>query len=438
MEWSPAAVDAWAAIRTAEATGGAVGMGYAAVALLTKTLPSSVLRAALRDNSVWPMSSAALHGQAQLGNSGFMLYDLPAAVEAATQKEGARRVTERHIAMALAGYGQGSFDSFGVQANRLVEKVRLLELGEGFQPSETEGRWHGLIDTSIAIEYHSPHEIKWVKETSSERVTIWISPVLLDELDDMKFHSRNTRVRTRAQAWTRWVNPLIAKALTPGGAPMPNQKDVVLRAWSPALQATAPDSRHLEAAFALLDRQVPIKLITGDSGQRLRALANRIEVFDLSEDWLLPTEESLEEARAARLADQRKADIRPRLRERWMGMPEHFRFAVYNVGGPADKFVWVGCGRGRLYVSRGSVPEHFTQYTEFGSTDLGPIPAESELAPVPAQTLWLVAKDIDGDWWDCASDEHIKRDPRAYLAGELTRRNLEAFAGRIFEEGRLE
>jgi hypothetical protein len=260
----------------------------------------------------------------------------------------------------------------------------------------------------------------------------------MDELDDMKFHSRNPRARTRAQAWTRWVNPLIAKALTPGGAPMPHQNDVVLRAWSPALQASALDSRHLEAAFALLDRQVPIKLITGDSGQRLRALANGIEVFDLNEDWLLPTEESLEEARATRLADQRRADIRPRLRERWLGTPEHFPFAVYNVGGPADKFVWVGCGRGRLYVSRGSVPEHVTEYTDFGATDLGPIPSENELAAVSAQTLWLVAKDIDGDWWDCAADEHIKRDPRAYLVGELKSRNLEAFAGRIFEEGRLE
>jgi hypothetical protein len=50
---------------------------------------------------------------------------------------------------------------------------------------------------------------------------------------------------------------------------------------------TAPDSRHLEAALALLDRQVPVKLITGDNGQRLRALAHGIEVFDLHERWLL-------------------------------------------------------------------------------------------------------------------------------------------------------
>jgi hypothetical protein len=232
------------------------------------------------------MSSTALNGQAQLGISGFVLYNLPADVEAAAQKEGVRRVTERHVAMALASYGQQAFSAFGLQPDKLVERVRLLELGEGFQPSEIVGRWHGLIDTSIAIEYKDIHNIDWLSETKCQAVTIWISHVLLDELDDMKFHSRNERVKTRAQVFTRWVRPLIAKAITPGGAPMPGRPGVVLRAWAPTLSESAPDSRHLEVALALIDRQVPIYLITGDSGQELRALAHGIEVFDLGDSYL--------------------------------------------------------------------------------------------------------------------------------------------------------
>ncbi len=265
-------------------------MGYAIVALLTRTLPSSLLRAALRDHNVWPMSSSALNGQAQLGISGFMLHNLPADAEAAAQKDGARRVTERHIATALAGYGQQAFAPFGLQPDKLVDRVRLLELGKGFQPSEIEGRWHGLIDTSIAIEYRDLHNIDWRKETATEAVTIWISPVLLDELDDMKFHSRSDRVRQRAEVFTRWVNPLLADAVKPGGAQMPNRPGVALRAWAPVLQQSAPDSRHLEAAFALLDHRVPVNMLTADSGQRLRALANGIDVFDLSEELMIGRE----------------------------------------------------------------------------------------------------------------------------------------------------
>jgi hypothetical protein len=254
----------------------------------------------------------------------------------------------------------------------------------------------------------------------------------------MKFHSRNQRVRNRAQTFTRWVNPVLPTALTPGGAPMPGRKNVVVRAWAPTLKEVAPDSRHLEAAIALLDRQVPVKLITGDSGQRLRALASGIEVFDLDESLLLPTEEAEERARSARLQDQRRADIMPGLRVRWMGTPELIRFAVYNVGGAARQFVWIGAGRGRLYVARGSVGANFNEYVEFGAVDLGPLPAGHDLATVGADTLCLVGQDVDDEWWDCINDQVIKAPPRDYLVGELQRRNLDGFAGRVFEVGKLD
>jgi hypothetical protein len=166
--------------------------------------------------------------------------------------------------------------------------VTLLEVGPGFQPSEIENRWHGLIDTSIAVEYQDLHNIDWLTETGAKAATIWISPVLLDELDDMKFRSRDGRIKSRALAFTRWVQPLLADAAQPGGIPLPGRAGVALRAWAPTLQQSAPDSRHLEAAFALRERNVPAKIVTGDSGQKLRALAHGIEVLDLDERWLLP------------------------------------------------------------------------------------------------------------------------------------------------------
>src|SRR5207245_10113796 len=115
-------------------------------------------------------------------SSGLMIYDLPPAAERAADKERARRVGERHIAMALAERGQTAFNNSGLLVDRLVEKVRELELSPGFQRAEIDRRWHGLIDTSIAIEYRDLHSIDWLKETGADAATIWISPVMLDEL----------------------------------------------------------------------------------------------------------------------------------------------------------------------------------------------------------------------------------------------------------------
>ncbi len=289
MEWSPAAIDAWMVLRGVEQQQpGFVSMGRAALALMGDTLPSSAIRAALHDRNVWANPQDAIQGRAHLDMNGFSIYDFPTEVERCAEKEKARRVGERHVALALAASGQTAFNPFGLRIDNLVEKVRMLELGPGFQPSDIEGRWHGLIDTSIAIQYQDIHNIDWLAETSTKAVTIWISPVLLDELDEMKFYSRRKRAKGRAEAFTRWVFPLLAKAVTPDGAPMPSRPGVVLRAWEPSLRQSVPDSRHLEAASALIDRQVPAKFITGDTGQKLRALARGLETFDLDKRWLLP------------------------------------------------------------------------------------------------------------------------------------------------------
>ena len=63
---------------------------------------------------------------------------------------------------------------------------------------------------------------------------------------------------------------------------------VALRAWSPYSRAAAAlDAHHLEVAEALLDRDVPIHMVTADTGQQLRAPLRGIKVFDLPDRCLL-------------------------------------------------------------------------------------------------------------------------------------------------------
>lgn len=294
MDWSPGAVEAWLAMKRGMNDDASIMAGTILLRLALDTVPGhSALGSALRDSHVWPNSSNVLYGHADIKTGiGTTMFGLQYRVEEMAVRDQARRVGERHIAAAFVEMGDNAFGQFGLLPKKLLEAVTRLELGPGFQPSEIADRWHGIIDTSIAIEYKDIHNIDWLTETGATAVTIWISPVLLDELDDMKFHSRDGRLTSRAQAFTRWMRPLLADAVKPGGVPLPNRPGVVLRAWAPTLEQSAPDSRHLEAAFALRDRQMPVKLVTGDIGQRLRALAHGIEVFDLDDQWLLPREKS--------------------------------------------------------------------------------------------------------------------------------------------------
>jgi hypothetical protein len=297
LEWSPGATEDWTALATAYDKRGTLWALDAILALAQLTVPGrSLLGRVLRDPKIWPHLQSTLQRAADPQDSihhvkyGFTLGGLELEAEELARAEGSRNVCERHLAGALQKSGQTTYNNFGLQIDRVVIAVHDIELGPGFQPTEIHDRWHGIIDTSIAIEYQDLHNIDWLAETGAKAVTIWISPVLLDELDNMKFSSRDARIKRRAQVFTRWVQPILSKAVTSAGAPI--RPGVLLRAWAPMLEQSAPDSRHLEAAFALLDRQVPVKLITGDSGQRLRALAHGVEVFDLDERWLLPTEQA--------------------------------------------------------------------------------------------------------------------------------------------------
>ena len=123
MEWSPAAIDAWESIRNAEGKDYAVWIGAALLALMRHTSPGSALRAALRDRSVWPNPENVIQVRVQ-ETSGFMIYDLPPSAEQAAENERARRVSERHVAMALAERGQSAFNSSGLQVARLVDDAK--------------------------------------------------------------------------------------------------------------------------------------------------------------------------------------------------------------------------------------------------------------------------------------------------------------------------
>ena len=139
----------------------------------------------------------------------------------------------------------------------------------------------------------------------------------------------------------------------------------------------------------------------------------------------------------------RARDIRPQPRVRWVA-PGYVRLGFYNVGGPAVHALWVGAGKPKLpgkpslFAAYATFDGHTNEYVDFVETNLGPLPEESQVAEVSsAESLILVAQDVDGRWWDCLKDRAISTPVKKYVASQLATQHLDAFAERVYKEGRL-
>jgi hypothetical protein len=113
----------------------------------------------------------------------------------------------------------------------------------------------------------------------------------------MKFYSDSPRVRDKARRFSSWLSDHLDQALRPGGEPI--RQGVVLRVWAPAAMTGSRDTDHLEAAFALLERGVPIKIVTADTGLEARAKAVGMPVRKLQDKWQLAPEPTPKEKETA-------------------------------------------------------------------------------------------------------------------------------------------
>jgi hypothetical protein len=215
------------------------------------------------------------------------------AVERFAKAEQSRTVGERHIAQRLEEIDGPShrFAFMALNTKRVYEAVRALEVGPDFSSAEVAG-WHGLIDTNIVLKSKSKFwEIDWRTITGVpldmpwSTITIWLSTVLLHELDAIPTYHRDPDIKRRASAFTGWLNTKLRK-------PEDVQevwlgKQLRLKFWRVPVSDTPPDSQHLEAALSLRDRGVKVIVITHDSELRVRALAEGFQIFDLPADLLV-------------------------------------------------------------------------------------------------------------------------------------------------------
>jgi hypothetical protein len=207
-------------------------------------------------------------------------------IESAARLENCRTVGERHVIDVVIARLQGSGSPYLVQGDRLREAVREIELGHGFAPGELEGRWHGLLDTSVIIQGRDIDSIDWHEETHSREVVLWAGLSLLNELDLLGYTSRIDRVRNRVRLFVRWLTPRLDEGTRPPGHLL--RPGTYLRVWGETALVGARDTDHLETALALRERGVAVELISFDLGMLGRAKLLGVPTHRLNDRWALP------------------------------------------------------------------------------------------------------------------------------------------------------
>jgi len=281
-----------------------------------------------------PQTGADMHRSLQpntvRGNTGLSVYGIESEAEQKARSDGVRRVGERHV---LATINPALLQQLGVRVDDLRQAVEMSELGPTFSTG-IAGRWHGLLETSVIIEYQDVREIDWMGETAKGLVTLWVTGSILNELDQLSYRGDSQRVREKARKFTRGVleGKALDRALASDGLAIRDGGAVQMRVWAPAAMAGLRDTDHLESAFALRERGVPVVVITGDTGLIARAKSSGLETLRPADKWQLKPEPG-----------PRERELELRLRRAELQKPPNLRLdAVFTtVANVRALDVWV-------------------------------------------------------------------------------------------------
>jgi hypothetical protein len=291
MEWSAGAIAAIRALRHRASGEGFISPYEMIFALGYDLLPGESL---LGDTLRNPQTGADLHRIMRDGpfnQGGASVFGIEYEAGEQARKEGVRRVGERHV---LAVLPAASLQQYGVKTDELRSIVENGELGPGFSPVEIRGRWHGLLETNVIIQFRDVREITWHEVAGVRKITLWVTGTILNELDDLASRGDSERVRAKARKFTRWLRgTALDEALGSEGLPVQDNGNVRLRVWAPGSMAGLRDTDHIEAAFALREKGVPVVIVTGDTGLIARARSNGLEIATPADDpWRLKPEMS--------------------------------------------------------------------------------------------------------------------------------------------------
>jgi hypothetical protein len=200
------------------------------VGIVRDTPPgTSTIAQALRNPRIWPnRAQVANHYANNTGyryGTGIEAVGTEAEAERIARSEAAWEVGERHV---LAAIPRKWFEDVGVQVDQFIRAVHIGELGPATL-GELAGRWNGLIDTNIVLQFRDLKEIDWLGETKQTAVTLWLGVSLLDELEHLKYESGSRRARERAAKFTKEIGRQLGELMTTSGKQI--RTGVQVRLW---------------------------------------------------------------------------------------------------------------------------------------------------------------------------------------------------------------
>ena len=248
---------------------------------------SSIARA-LRNQKIWQIrTQVANHYANSTGyrsGVGIEAIGIEAEAERLARTEGAWEVGERHV---LGAIPKNWFQDVGIQIDPLLWAVHLAELGPAML-GDVAGRWHGLVDSNIILQFHDLAEVDWVEQAHHKPITLWLGVSLIHELEHVKYESGSRRARERAARFTKEVGRQLDDLIRPSGKEI--RSGVQLRLWEAPGVTGMRDDDHLQTARSLRMRGVPIVIVTADVGVQARARLAGFEILEPTDRWQLPKE----------------------------------------------------------------------------------------------------------------------------------------------------
>lgn len=147
-----------------------------------------------------------------------------------------------------------------------------------------------VVDTNVLIQYQRLDSVSWPTEVREARVMV---PLRVIEEIDAKKYGDSKRLRSVARGLLSWIDGLFGAGY-PGPVKLRSgHADTIelLLAERPRYRPSDADEEVLDVAHEVLHFAGRVKVLTADTGMRIRARSEGLEVLLVPEAWArLPSE----------------------------------------------------------------------------------------------------------------------------------------------------
>jgi len=140
-----------------------------------------------------------------------------------------------------------------------------------------------VIDTMVLLQCQRLDQVKW-SPVVGEEARVMIPLRVIDEIEEKKY-SDSKRLRGRARRVTPWIDKHFAED-SPGPVPLTEGATIeLIVAEEPRYRPDSADDEILAVARDVLKFAGRMKIMTGDTGMRVRARTEGLDVLRLPDEW---------------------------------------------------------------------------------------------------------------------------------------------------------